>query len=154
MGDFTLLDQLKNLRDELDFRKRRALSRQLVKKIGNFRQELQSLLSAEQDKTILIAALEIIASSRDQSFAPMVQRVSLSNEPVEVLQTAATALGKLGSKDSFPTLVGLLKDESPNVRLGAVYGLQALGEEKAVPHLLKSLDDSDHVKCWWPSPKA
>lgn len=154
MGGFTLLDQLKNLRDEPDFRKKRALFRQLVERIGDFRQDLLRLLSDEQDKTIKIQALELIASSRDPSFAPAVEKVLLSNEPVEALQTAATVLGKLGKKDSFPTLIRLLKHENPNVRLGAVYGLLALGDKQAVPHLLNSLDDSDHVKCWWPSPKA
>ena len=78
------------------------LSRRLAETLGESRQQMLSLLSEEQDKTILIQALETIASSWDPSFAPAVEKVLLSNEAVEVLQTAATALGKLGRKDCFP----------------------------------------------------
>ncbi len=150
----TLLDQLKNLRDEPDFRTQRTLSRQLAATIGNFRGEWLRFLGGEQDKNLTIQALEIIAASQDESFAPAIQKLLLSRAPVEVLQTAATVLGKLRSQHSFQTLVHLLQHENPNVRLGVVYGLLALGEKQAVPYLLNSLDDGNQVKCWWPSPKA
>src|SRR5262245_10928856 len=141
MDGITLLDRLKNLRDEPDFRKRRTLSRLLVQAMGEFRQDLLQVLRREQDKGIKIEALGIIAASQDQSFSTAVQEVLLSDEPVEVLQTAATVLGKLQSKDSFQTLVHLLNHENPNVQLGAIYGLVALGNKHAVSHLLSSLDD-------------
>jgi HEAT repeat protein len=155
MDGIPLLDQLKNLRDEPDFRRRRALSQRIVETIGEYHQDMLRLLKEEPDKTIKIQALDIIAASQDQSFAPAVRQVLLSQEqPVEVLQTAATVLGKLRSQSSFPTLIHLLKHDNPNVRLGAIYGLVALGNKQAVPHLLNSLDEKDRVKPWWPSPKA
>jgi HEAT repeat protein len=154
MDGNTLLEQLKNLSDEPDFGKKRALSRQLVAGVADVRQDLLGILTGRHSNIITIEALEIIGASRDQSFAPAVQKLALSNAPIEVLQTAATVLGKLRSQDTFRSLVRLLEHENPNVRLGAIYGLQAFGEKQAVRHLLNRLDDTDHVKCWWPSPKA
>ncbi len=153
--DGKLLQQLKNLRDEQDFKKQRALSRQMAEAISEVRPELLQVLREEQDKGLKIEALNIIAASQDQSFVPTVQQIILlADEPVEVLQTAATVLGKLRSGSSLETLAGLLKHESSNVRLGSIYGLIALGDKRAVPYLMNSLDDKDQVRCWWPSPKA
>ena len=154
MDGIKLLDQLKALRDEPDFRNKRTLSRQILESIAQFSQDLLRLLREEQDNGLKIEALNIIGSSQESSFAPAVHQVLNSAKSAEVRQTAATVLGKLRSETSLDTLVHFLKDENPNVRLGSIYGLIALGDKRAVRYLIDSLEDQEHVRSWWPSPKA
>lgn len=149
---FDLLNKLKE--ERLDPQERMSIRRQIIRSSRNLRPELCEAIEKENDIFFNIELLEIIGATQDDFFEDEVRKIIDSEDRVEVLQTAATTLGKLKSKNNFKILVGLLTHESPNVRLGSIYGLIALGEKMAVKYLLNCLDDHEPVRCWWPSPKA
>ena len=148
-----MFNLLKKLKEEKDWKEGLMLRRQIVAAAKDSRQELSQALLSEKDMHFKIELLNLIGDTKDEFFAEQVEEVIRSAESVEVLQTAATTLGKTGGPNSFETLAGLLSHKSPNARLGAIYGLMALGDKRAIKHLLKSLADQSPVKCWWPSPK-
>jgi HEAT repeat protein len=101
-----------------------------------------------------IKQLQEIGATRDSSRHAEVLEVLRTETAEETIQVAATTLGLLGAPDSLGVLVGLLAHVSANVRLGAVQGLTALGDARAVPRLAEHLDDEGVARVWWPSPKA
>ena len=148
-----MLDLLKKLRDEnLDYRERTAVRNQIIDEARNNRQELAEALEKENSDAFKIELLNILGATRDQFFEDALRKVLETDKSEKVLQTAATNLGKLGT--GFSTLVDLLTHKSPNVRLGAVWGLLSLADKKAIKYLLNSLDDQEPVVCWWSSPTA
>lgn len=148
-----MLDLLKKLNDEnLDYRERTTVRNQIIDEAPNTRQELVEALKKEKSETFKIELLNILGATRDKFFEDAVQKVLESEKSEKVLQTAATNLGKLGT--GFSTLVDLLTHKSPNVRLGAVWGLLSLGDKKAIKYLFNSLNDHEPVICWWASPSA
>ncbi|MGB9180945.1 MAG: HEAT repeat domain-containing protein [Pyrinomonadaceae bacterium] len=150
-----LLELLKKLNEKrLDFKERSAIFKQIVAAPPELRQELCQILEREEDESFKIELLNIIGATQDDYFEVAVGKTLQSEASVEVLQTAATTLGKLRGKNSFGILIGLLNHPSPNVRLGSIYGLTALSDTRAVKYLLQSLDDQEAARCWWPSSKA
>ena len=149
-----MIEILKKLQEGVSLKERITLHRQIASNFKKFRKELCRILETTEDTFFKIELLEIIGSTKDTFFDPAIRKIIDSEDSVEVLQTAAVTLGKLKSCNSFEMLINLLDHKSPNVRLGAIYGLIFLDEKKAVKYLLSSLDDHEPVKCWWPSPKA
>lgn len=130
-----------------------VLQRQIIAVAEEIAPELCQQLRRTKDSSIKIRLLNLIGNTRSPVFVPTLQQILAEKQSAEVLQIAATNLGKLGNK-SFKTLVDLLQHPSPNVRLGAIYGLHALGNPQAIPYLLTLLGDNTSVAVWWPSPKA
>jgi HEAT repeat protein len=149
---FELFNKLKD--KNLNYQERMTIRRQIISSSRKLEQELCEIIEKENDMSFKIELLEIIGATQDVFFEDAVKKVIDKEDRIEVLQTAATTLGKLKSENSFQILIKLLAHESPNVRLGAIYGLVALGEKTAVKYLLELLDDHEPAKCWWPSPKA
>ena len=148
-------DLLKKLKSErLNHLERIAIRNQIIDAAQSSRGELIEALEKERSEPFRIELLHIFGATRDEFFEEAIRRVIETEKSEQVLQTAATNLGKIGAKNSFPMLVDLLNHESPYVRLGAVYGLKALGDKRAIKFLLKSLDDHLPIKVWWSSPKA
>jgi HEAT repeat protein len=59
-----------------------------------------------------------------------------------VRQSAATALGYIGSTDGTATLISLLQDMDTEVRIAAILGLGKVGDGSAVAALIPLLDDT------------
>jgi HEAT repeat protein len=150
----TLLASLKQLKEtRLSWKERADLRRDIIDNSESITQDLCNLLESEEDIGFRIELLNIIGASGVEAFQETLQNIlQETNHPIEILQTAATNLGKLGC--GFDTLVGLLDHPSPHLRLGAIYGLGALGDERAVEYLFRKLDDDSPVSVWWPGPKA
>lgn len=147
------LKELKNPR--LPWEERATLRRRIADDAGNLVPELTRVLKRSKSIGFRNELLSIIGSSGEQAFEePLRRLVEDADVPVEIRQTAATNLGKLRSRGSFALLTNLLGDPTPHVRLGAIYGLEALGDARAVPHLTELLNDETSVKAWWPGPKA
>lgn len=148
-----MLNLLKKLMDgSLDYRERTAIRRQIIEGAHDSRRELVEALEKEKSESFRIELLNILGGTRDKFFEDAMRKVIESEKSEKVLQTAAANLGKLGV--GFSTLIDLLKHKSANVRLGAVWGLAALDDKRAVKYLLNSLDDREPVTCWWASPTA
>lgn len=84
---------------------------------------------AELDAAVLLALGALHASvdeARRESLAGKVQSF-LSSPEVEVVQAAATALGRLGTPDSVPWLIELFVHEDPAVQRAALGALRTLG---------------------------
>ena len=154
MSEQSLLESLSRLLAERDFKTKRALGRQIEADVAGDRDAVGSILLGGADDATKIALLEIVGSTERAEFDDAVRRTLESGAREEVLQTAATALGKLHSPIAFDILTALLRHKSPNVRLGAIYGLMAHGDSRAIAHLAEHLDDRDSARSWWPSPKA
>ncbi|NHJ87718.1 MAG: HEAT repeat domain-containing protein [Asgard group archaeon] len=80
-----------------------------------------------------------------KKYSPDVDSLILALEDSHhlVRQNAAFALGKIGRRKSVKPLMDLLaKDENVNVREMVVWALGELNDKRAVPLLIKSLDDS------------
>jgi HEAT repeat protein len=150
------LAALQKLQDpRLAWQDRASLRRRIIDAAGSLVPELSQAVEGADDVGFRNELLGIIGASGEEAFeAPLLRLLNDADVPVEVRQTAATNLGKLGSSGSFALLTDLLGYPSPHVRLGAIYGLAALGEARAVPHLAKLLDDGTPVKVWWAGPKA
>lgn len=131
---------------------RAATRAEIIRSAKDFEVELARLLLGERNPDFQIELLNLVGATRNGYFVPALQQILGGSSRIEVLQTAATNLGKLGG--GFETLVGLLRHPNPNVRLGAVYGLAALGDKRAIPHLSSLLDDPSEARVWWPGPKA
>jgi hypothetical protein len=143
----------------LDPATRASVRRQVIETLKDpradtLRQDVRQLLEEATDNRFRTELLEIIGSAQDQLLEDAVKKVINTAGSVEVLQTALTTLGKVKATGSFEILVGFLNHENPNVRLGSIYGLTALGDKRAVRYLLQRLDDQQSARCWWPSPKA
>ncbi len=67
------------------------------------------------------------------------------DDPLPVIRTAAAQeLGKNKVKQAVDKLIQLLeKDQNPLVRDNVAFALGEIGDNRAVPHLIKALKDSD-----------
>jgi len=149
-GFFRLIEKLKRA---AAWQERAGIRSEIVSTAKAFKSELGGLLLGEKDPDFQIELLNIIGATHDDYFVPALRQILSTSSLSEVLQTAATNLGKLGN-GGFETLVGLLQHHDPNVRLGAIYGLAASGDTRAIPHLANLLDDPSEARVWWPGPKA
>jgi HEAT repeat protein len=109
---------------------------------------------AKADESTALTMLDLIAGSGDHACLDAVRRVVYSKAAEVVRQRAAIALGKVDGSEAFDTLTVLLSDASAAVRLGAVYGLQALGDRRAVEPLARLLKDKAQVRTSWPGSQA
>lgn len=148
----TLLDKLK--KEKLTPKERFSIRKQVILDIKNVRNELSRMLREEKDSGFRIELLEIIGDAQDEFFEEELLKIIQTEKSIEVLQVAVSVFGKLKGKKSFETLINLLDHKNPNVRLGAIYGLRALNDKRAVRYLFRCLDDQESVKPAWSSPKA
>lgn len=66
--------------------------------------------------------------------------VSLLKDP-EVTSTVPWALGQIGDKRAIGPLLNALDDDSPSMRVLAIYALETLKAKEALPRLISLLDD-------------
>lgn len=73
------------------------------------------------------------------------QLINALDDPLPVVRTAAAKeLGKRKAKEALPKLFILLeKDESPLVRDNVAFALGEIGDNSAVPYLIRALKDPD-----------
>lgn len=149
---YTLLEKLKG--EKLSPKERFSIRKQVIHDIRNMRDEVSRMLREEKDVAFRIELLEMIGDAQDEFFEEELFKIIQSEKSIEVLQVAVSVIGRVKGKKSFETLINLLDHKNPNVRLGAVYGLRALNDKKAVKYLVRCLDDHESVKPAWSSPKA
>lgn len=72
-----------------------------------------------------------------------------------VAQTAAESLGRVGGPQALAALLALLRHPHPNVRYGALDGLDLVGEPAIIERVIDCVEsDPAPVTAWWPSPAA
>lgn len=55
------------------------------------------------------------------------------------------SLGEIGDKSAIPPLIDTLSDQSPDMRVLAIYALQALAAKQALPVLRRLIDDDEKI---------
>ena len=83
-------------------------------------------------------AVHLFGQLRDPQAVPIL--ASLLKDP-EVNSTVPWALGQIGDKRAIGPLLTALDDESPSMRVFAIYALETLDAKEAMPHLVALLDD-------------
>jgi HEAT repeats/PBS lyase HEAT-like repeat len=83
-------------------------------------------------------AVHLLGELRDPQAVPIL--VSLMKDP-EVNSTVPWALGEIGDKRAVGPLLNALDDDSPSMRVTAIYALEALNAKEALPRLILLLDD-------------
>ena len=94
---------------------------------------------ARQIATDRYYAVHLLGQLRDPQAVPIL--VSLLKDP-EVNSTVPWALGQIGDKRAVGPLLNALDDDSPSMRVMAIYALEALNANEALPRLVSLLDDN------------
>jgi hypothetical protein len=94
---------------------------------------------ARQIATDRYYAVHLLGQLRDPRAVPIL--ASLLKDP-EVNSTVPWALGQIGDKRAVGPLLDALSDDSPLMRVMAIYGLEALKAKEAIPRLISLLDDN------------
>jgi HEAT repeat protein len=84
-------------------------------------------------------AAHLLGDLRDPQGVPIL--VSLLKDP-EVNYVVPWALGQIGDKRAVGPLINALDDDSPSMRVMAIYALEELNAKEALPRLVSLLDDS------------
>lgn len=81
----------------------------------------------------------------DPAIASALTEIAKGDAPAKI--RLAEQLGKSCNKKSTPTLIGLLSDEDPMIRIAAIEALAQLGDEAAIDPLIELQNDQDwHVR--------
>jgi HEAT repeat protein len=110
------------------------------------------LLSALQSRDVLvrIGVIEALAMIRDPRTFPPLTAVSHHDQSLEVRWAAILALGEIGSPNSIPILVPLLRDSNRYIRNGVAPALDKLGwhpsDETDTAYLLIAHQDWESVR--------
>jgi hypothetical protein len=94
---------------------------------------------ARQIATDRYYAVHLLGQLRDPRAVPIL--ASLLKDP-EVNSTVPWALGQIGDQRAVGPLLDALSDDSPSMRVMAIYALEALNAKEAVPRLATLLDDN------------
>jgi HEAT repeat protein len=93
---------------------------------------------ARQIATDRYYAAHLLGDLRDPQGVPLL--VSLLNDD-EVKSVVPWALGQIGDKRAIGPLLTALDDDSPSMRVLAIYALEMLDAQEALPRLVSLLDD-------------
>ena len=94
---------------------------------------------ARQIATDRYYAVHLLGQLRDPQAVPIL--ASLLKDP-EVNSTVPWALGQIGDPRAVGPLLDALGDDSPSMRVMAIYALEALNAKEALPRLAALLDDN------------
>ena len=83
-------------------------------------------------------AAHLLGDLRDPRAVPIL--VPLLKD-TEVAFIVPWALGQIGDKRAVGPLLNVLDDDSPSMRVMAIYALEALNAKEALPRLISLLDD-------------
>lgn len=103
----------------------------------------------DRDVRVRLGALEAMSATNDASAVPYLSR-TLRSRRAEMRRSAAIGLGNLKqlAGPAVPQLIArVLADPDENVRVDAANALYQIGDARAVPVLLRALDDrADRVR--------
>ena len=99
--------------------------------------------AASQIGTDRYYAAHLLGDLRDPQAVPIL--VSLLKDP-EVNYIVPWALGQIGDKRAIGPLINALDDDSPSMRVLAIYALETLNAKEAIPRLMALLDDPPDVE--------
>jgi len=99
--------------------------------------------SKEQSFPLSLVCRSFNKNIEKKAIAILVETLSISEEPEDIRLSILKTLGDLGSRIEVPVfpIIEKLKDENPLIRLQAVESLGKIKNEKAVPDLLKLLEE-------------
>ncbi len=99
---------------------------------------------ADNDPTVRVNAIEVVADARLVRFMPKVQRM-LDDESVPVRFAAALAIGDLEYSIAHTAVRRLFKDPDSNVKIAACYAMVRLGSVRYVEVLRRAIASSDQT---------
>lgn len=118
----------------------RSESLKALGKIGGPASEKQIIAGLSDDKPwVRDVAVEQLGEFKDDStLGPKLTEIATNDKAFRVRAAALGAVGELKAPNAFETLTAAVKSDSPDdiLRNGALEGLGALGDDRAVPVLL------------------
>lgn len=97
--------------------------------------------SQKEDLPLRIAAIQSLESIRDmRAAAPLLKLAVDDTEADEIRVLCLEAIGHLQDKDSVLPILSLLESERVIIRFHAVFALGLLGDDRALPALVRILD--------------
>jgi HEAT repeat protein len=104
---------------------------------------LPDLINALGDRSVAVrrSTVKALDSFHDLSAAEALF-LALADADLEVQDYATTALARL-EPEIYPILIERIKDDNPAVRKNVIIALRKTGDRRAVPYIIKALDDPD-----------
>ena len=104
---------------------------------------LPDLINALGDSEVAVrrSTVKALDSFHDLSAADALF-LALADDDLEVQDYATTALARL-NPEVYPVLMERINDDNPAVRKNVIITLRKIGDKRAVPSIIKALDDSD-----------
>ncbi len=116
---------------------------------------VRAALSSGDSVPRRLAAIHAASALRLGALSPRLMELASEDADFRLCQAAAEAIGRLGAPGALDALEVLLGHPHPNVRLGAIIGLELLGDPAAVQSLSDLLEvESDEAVAWWSGPAA
>lgn len=75
----------------------------------------------------------------------LIRAVRDTSEDVDVRGESAEALAYIGDRRSSADLIAALSDRSPEIRFWAAFALATVGDDAAIPHLERLVDDATAI---------
>ncbi|MCD6415971.1 MAG: HEAT repeat domain-containing protein [Planctomycetes bacterium] len=113
---------------------------------GQYRDRLVRKALQQEDPQLLVMAAESVSGAAGTEAASRLEELLRDSPHTEVRVAVANVLGKVGSEESIPALMGALDDPAENVRWFAVEGLRKLDAGRAVPRISEVLNKDESAR--------
>lgn len=115
----------------------------LLERFGKLNDEIDyaSLLVAIEhpNKKVRSLVIKNIAKTKDLAYLNLFTEILSKDQSMDVRREAASAIGRMRNRETFPTLFKLTQDKDPEVVLQAIRGLLVFKEDELVAKKLLSL---------------
>ncbi len=88
-------------------------------------------------------AIYNLGEDEEEDAVPLLIKLLNKDQPKEIRLSTIEALGKIGEDSSVDPLVGVLRDKDPEIRIAVVEELGRIKDTKAVQPLIDVLEDKD-----------
>jgi HEAT repeat protein len=106
---------------------------------GQYREPLVAMVLSDPSPSVAVAAIDAVSGAPKRETISVIEGLVRGAAAAEVRVAAAKVLGRTGSQESIPALLGAVDDSEEDVRWFAVEGLRKLGATHAVPRISQAL---------------
>ena len=141
-------EKLRKAFEDTSVEVRRDCVRAAVQLKGRYREDLIAKALNDKEPQVLLPAVNAVEKGLSTAVLNRLMELLDDEKHPAVRESAANALGKLGSAQAVGALIARLDDQEENVRWFAVESLRKLSAKNAVPKLTDLLlkDESSRVR--------